>query len=412
MYNRILNFVEMAASKMNKKPLSWQSRDISLLIIFALAILSLIHFTGNGFTNVIDATDRPNKRYEDFQQYYYPAALVILKHSGPLGGYFYTPAFALFLNSLVARPLPEALTVWRVFQHTWLVLLLLVPAFFLARLAGRKIYAYLYIATLLLSFPVFHNLKWGQVSIMITFCSIFALILYERKRNRAAAFFLALATTVKYYPAFLLAGFLFKKDWKFVGWFSGFILVLGLLLPAAFLGVSATFDFYRLSLAEMSYAIDWVATDTNSQYFPHVIIRLTGLSPDARGPISVLGLLLVLLVLMKIYLRYRNQTEQGSDILLFSGLFLLFPMLINTSWPHYFVWLPFCALLNIAAAPDSKLKALSVTALLMQSIAFFALFPGYREYAFSGILLFANLLVLIHFLLLPADMADSSPIET
>jgi hypothetical protein len=115
---------------------------------------------------------------------------------------------------------------------------------------------------------------------------------------------------------------------------------------------------------------------------------------------------------MKIYLRYRNQTEQGSDILLFSGLFLLFPMLINTSWPHYFVWLPFCALLNIAAAPDSKLKALSVTALLMQSIAFFALFPGYREYAFSGILLFANLLVLIHFLLLPADMADSSPIET
>ncbi|MFZ5952814.1 MAG: glycosyltransferase family 87 protein [Candidatus Rifleibacteriota bacterium] len=385
---------------MNPDKISWTSREIALAVLFCLAVASLLHQVCGGLDKLVAATDRPAKVFEDFQNYYYPASQFIFKNSQPLGGYFYTPVFAIFLHYLMWSGL-DPLLFWQVLQIAWVILLLL-PGYYLAGLAGRKSFLYWYLAAVLLSFPVYHNFKWGQVSVLIAVLTIFSLIAADKGRKFLAGSVLALAALIKYYPAFLLAGFLLKKDYRPVAGFVVTGLVIGLVLPGLLLGFATTTEFYRLSLAEMDYAIDWVAADANSQYFAHVVLRLAGLGNDMKGPVSLVGLILTAVVLLRIFLRvHHSEASFWPDM---AKLLLLMPMLINTSWPHYFVWLPFCGLLAISLAPHHWLRLLSIAALLLQSAACFLVFPGWQEYAFSGILLFANLLILAHLLLLPEEV--------
>ncbi len=392
---------------MNPAKICWTRRDMALTVFFCLALVSLLHQVCGGLDKLVASTDRPAKVFEDFQAYYYPASQFIFKNAKPLGGYFYTPAFAIFLHDLMWSGL-DPLLLWQVLQVAWVIMLLL-PGYYLAVLAGRKSYLYWYLSAVLLSFPVYHNCKWGQVSVLIAVLTIFSLVAAEKGHKFLAGSVLALAALIKYYPAFLLAGFLLKKDYRPVVGFAATSLVLGLILPGMLLGFAPTIDFYRLSLAEMDYAIDWVAADANSQYFAHVVLRLAGLGHDMKGLVSLVGLILTAVVLLRMFLRKNlSATLFWQDM---AKLLLLMPMLINTSWPHYFVWLPFCGMLAISLAPHNQLRLLSVAALLLQSVACFLVFPGWQEYAFSGILLFANLLILAHLLLLPEEVSAEIPVK-
>ena len=386
--------------------LNWSRYDLVRIIVFILALLSLLSIAGNGLNQLIAATDRPAQVYEDFQQYFWPAGKMIFVDPRPQGGYFYTPTFSVFLHCLLRFDQNEPLLIWQVFQFIWLILLLFLPGFFLARLTKRKSFLYWYLAAVICSFPVYHNLKWGQVSILIVFLSI-ASVISHRARTWLAPALLALAALVKYYPAFLLLAFILNRDWKFVARFFAIAILLGLLLPGALLGFSNTLEFYRLSHAEMDYAIDWVAGDIKSQFFPHVALRLSGLGNDLKGPLSLVGMLFCLVALARIYFDFKK----GKNCLLrnVSLLFLLYPLLINTSWPHYFVWLPFCGLVAVAFSESSRLRFLSIVALLLQSLPVFKLFPGYEQYCFYGLLLFADLLMLLHLLLLPCPDSNGCP---
>lgn len=395
--------------------LTWNRSDLFLIIVFLLAITALLSSFDGGLTGFVEASDRPNKLYEDFQEYYQPAAKVIMHHDKPLGGYFYTPAFALFLNLLLEHTSLDPMLVWQLFQHVWLLLLLLIPGFFLAGLTGKKKFLYLYLLTASCSFSVFHNFKWGQVSLMITFLTLAALIAYQRKRPVFAALLLAIASLVKYYPGFLILGFVFKKDSRFVAVFLAWLLLLGLIIPGLILGFAPTLSFYQLSFAEMSYAVDWVAGDANSQFFAHVVLRNFGLNPDLKGFVSLVGLLLCAFVLLRGYYILRDETDAATDSKRFWQImpmfFLLLPFILNTSWPHYFAWLPFCGLLAIHFSGLGKLRFLSIIALFLQSVFCFKLFAGYQQYSFFGLLLVANLLILANFLFVQNSFNPSPTIS-
>ena len=369
----------------------WSLKDILMLVVYTLAIISLLSFFCNGIDNATNLTDRPNQKYADFQQFYFPASMLLFKNPEPVGGYFYTPTFALMLYGLLSIAPQKALFIWKLFQYFWLGLLLLIPALYLGRKSGRRIYSYVYLASLALSMPVYHNLNWGQISIMLMFCTVLSLILYDYKRVKTAAFFLALASCVKYYPAFVLVVFLFKKEWKFILWFLLFSLLLGLVFPGCFLGFAQTLEFYRQSMFEMSYALDWVATDINSQFFAHVAIRLLGLKIGAKGILTLIGLILVLVFLALFY--KRNNSGEGA-VICSVGCLLLFPFLINTSWPHYFVALPFCAVYLMTEIKDKNNLVLPVLALIMQSMPFLFIFNSYKAYSAGGFLFWANLMLL------------------
>lgn len=85
------------------------------------------------------------------------------------------------------------------------LLLLLIPAADFYRQSRAA--ALLYVALLAFSMPVLHNLKWGQVSTLMTGCVFAALYLNARGRWRGAAVVLGFAAAIKYYVA-VFAGFI------------------------------------------------------------------------------------------------------------------------------------------------------------------------------------------------------------
>jgi hypothetical protein len=225
-----------------------------------------------------------------------------------------------------------------------------------------------------------------------------------------SAMTLALATTIKYYPAFFLLGFMLRKDGKFFAWFAGFVFTFMLLIPAGFLGLGTTVHFYTFALSEAGSALNWVANDVNSQFFSHLVLRLTALDHSYNGIISLFGSLICFLVAILLFFCLRHDPDKKTQLLGFTSVFLLQPYLINTSWPHYFVYLPFCAVLAIIYSHAKKIAALSFIALFLQTMLCFSLFSGARQYAFFGVLHFANLLVLLHYvLLLHASLKQTPP---
>ncbi len=378
---------------MKSRKILWHPRDLIMALLLIMSILALLHCVGPGLQTFIAATDKPSHVYGDFREYYYPAGRMIAKLPQPLGGYFYTPSFALLLPLFTPDSVEDALFRWQILQHAGILLLLIVPAVWLAGRGGRKIWFFLYILFFLTSFPLWHNLKWGQMSVLITIAGIAALILHERRHYWSAALLLAAASLVKYYPALMIIYFLIRREFGFIARFSVCLLVFGLLFPAAMLGMANTIEFYRLVNAEMAYALDWVAFDPNSQFFANVLVRLTGISPesDLRGLFSLPGLFICLAVFIRLY---RLQPAENHDPLLApAGIFLLIPFLINTSWPHYFVYLPFCVTLFLQNSGSRLQQATILLAVFLQSCLIF-IFSGYLWYADKGLLLFANLLLL------------------
>ncbi len=377
----------------NSRQLTWTTRDLILATLLIIAIMSLLNLYNGGIQQFIATTDKPSAVFGDFCEYYYPAGRMILSHPEPLGGYFYTPAFALLLSPFAPDSAADAMTRWQILQHLGIILLLIVPAVWLATRGGRKIWFFLYIFFFITSFPLWHNLKWGQMSIIITLACIAALYLHERGRLWPAALMLTAASLVKYYPGALIFYFLIRRDIAFVARFACCMLVLGILFPAAFLGLAATIEFYRLINAEMAYALDWVAFDLNSQFLPHVITRLAGIQPDAviRGLLSLMGLTICLVAFYKMH--QLHLSGKHDQTLAASGIFLLFPLLINTSWPHYFVFLPFCAVLLLQNAQTAMQRNMIFTAMVLQSFAIFIV-TSYQFFSGNGFLLMADLLLL------------------
>lgn len=374
--------------------LHWKTYDLLLTAILILSVFSLINLWSGGTSAMIAATDKPGAIYGDFNDYYYPAGRMILSSPKPLGGYFYTPAFAILLHGFALDSQANSVILWQIVQHLGIILLLFVPGIYLAAKGGRKLYFYLYILLFLTSFPLYHNLKWGQMSIIITFASIFSIILHDRGHKWSAALLLTLASLVKYYPAALIFYFLIKRDFGFIARFSTCMLLLGLAFPAAILGLPATLQFYQLLNAELAYALDWVLYDLNSQYLPHVVIRLFSMEPDvaARGSLSLVSLCICVIVFLKMYRTTTTGTK--TSMLSASAIFLLLPMLINTSWPHYFVFLPFCTVLLLQHCSRPWQKLFIVITMLLQSLLVFS-FTDYKIYSGNGLLLAADLLLLI-----------------
>jgi hypothetical protein len=83
--------------------------------------------------------------------------------------------------------------------------------------------------------------------------------------------------------------------------------------------------------------------DINSQYFSHVVLRLSLVPATDRFRLllQMIGLAVVAanigLIALVTRARRARETALSAVIVLLST-----PFLIDTSWPHYFVFLPFC----------------------------------------------------------------------
>jgi len=376
------------------------------LAVVAVAAVAYYRLVWGDVPTLVAALDHCKELYCDFTRQYYPTGRDVLTTGQPSNGYFYSSFFALLLVPFGRVELGTAIALWSLVQLVGIALLLL-PAIDFYRESPRAFA--LYVVLLAFAMPLLHNLKWGQVSTLVTGGAFASLFLYRRGRVTAAAVVLGLAVAVKYYVAVVAFIFLLRRDWRFLAVLAATVLLLWLVIPTAVLGPEGNWQFYVTVRERVAHAMTtWMPEDINAQYLPSVAGRWLG-SAAGRGVWRWLGYGLFaanLLAVARLVVRRAPRANEWAVALLFLGL----PLAIETSWPHYFVYLPFAQTLvaletefllrNSVSTSSRSLVGWAAAVLLLLSIVlasmpFFHLVGRWQEYSQYGVLFVANLSLLI-----------------
>lgn len=376
-----------------------------LFVVMLVVIVGYYWIAWGTFPNFLAAIDHHTRFMEDFAEHYYPMSRQILSNPAPVEGYFYTSFFALLLTPIGRLNLLLATIFWGFFQMASLAGLIIVST---RLLKLSPLETVLSIGLCLLSFPIIHNITWGQVSILLTTCVIAAFLLTNKNRHLLAGALLAFASAIKFYPLVFLVYFLLKRDIQMVVAFGLTALILYLIIPSTILGFSPWFNFEQ-AIWELLGNTSWVKFDPNSQYIVHVGLRwfekiFDKSASDGFAQLStVVGYLVSLSCIYLAWLFQRQETLEGQG-LSSMALFLSIPFWMKTSWPHYFVYLPFCQTATLSYCVSSyresiafKKMAISITMLsmILSSILVFNLFENWTGYNSNGLLFFSNALILI-----------------
>lgn len=377
-----------------------------LLVVMLLAISGYYWFEWRTFSDFVVSMDFNDLFMQDFVRHYYPMSRQILQVPTPVSGYYYTSFFALLLVPIGALTLPSAMVVWGAIQFTCMAALCIIPA--RGILGLRPLGMVLYAGLCTTSYPILNNIKWGQVSILITVCVVAAFFSYKRNKRVLAGILLAFAAAIKFYPAFFIVYFMLKRDARACVAFVLAALAFYLVFPATMLGFSNWLEFEKAISTAISNS-EWVSRAVDSQYIVHVALRwfviVSGQNAgDAIAQIlTVVGYGIALSCFAMVWFLQRRELceKHGLPMVV---IFLSLPFVIRTSWPHYFVYLPLCqiAVFSYYAASLSNsglwgkaLIALPVLSMVFSSIFLFNLFPNWNIYNSYGMLFLANLLLLV-----------------
>jgi hypothetical protein len=256
------------------------------------------------------------------------------------------------------------------------------------------------------SVPVLHDLKFGQVSLLIVVALLACAACYRRGHVRAAAACLAFAASLKLYPLLFALHFVFRRDLRALVATGVFLLIGLLLVPVVTLGVESTFGFYSNVAGQLDARFFDSIADINSQSLRSLFDRGgAGAAPAVQlvldgARYAICGALLV------VSYHLSRRTEAMATEHAFTWLFLCTPFFVATSWPHYFVYLPpvIAAVLAEARTLRRHGGARSVAMLgaggaaLLSSMFFFDLVHDRKLYVRSGMLFYANALAMLAFI--------------
>ena len=252
------------------------------------------------------------------------------------------------------------------------------------------------IVVTLWSVPVLHNISWGQISVLVTALVFLAFT----SRPLGAALAMALAGALKIYPIVLAPLFAWRRDrvvWASVLVLGLFLLLLG--IPVVAMGWDNTVDFYRSLEWVREWTVPQLVENPKSQYLPHVVARWVDLAKGTRVPVEWVWSARVAaatLVAAGCLAARRFRTDP------FLALGVAMPaigLLVPTSWPHYFAYLPplLCAIAihgwreRSDAAWSWVGPTLALVALLMTTLPFQSALGGWPPYTSAGWLAGANL---------------------
>ena len=381
---------------------SWVTKAASVLLL--LLAISLYYQnlwpTLSAFAMALDHPSLP--AFYDFSGHYEPTGRQILHDPEPTFRFLYGAFGALMFAWVSLFSSDTALSIWVMLQ-IWLTLGLFLLS--LPRRASKNLLLVLIAALVFATcYPILHNFRWGQVSVLLVLVCLAGLKSYMAGYRALAASLLAAAVAIKYYPIAMLAFFFLQKDWRFCLLFALFLLLFALLIPASIIGFPQTITFYQLSYEQLtSVGTPDMVHDPNSQFFVYSVARVFDLPQTVswlqiiRFVLLALGMAAVfVLSLSKIALPARNEFS-------YAILFLITPLLVSSSWPHYFCYLPFTQLFYLKLVYEhkgSKLYQLTgaticASSVLIASMFFFNQWENHTAYNEAGMLLFANLIIFV-----------------
>ena len=351
------------------------------------------------FQGFVNAVDHHPQFMQDFVGHYYPMGRQLFQNPTPVGGYFYSSFFAVLLAPFGAMTLTSAMTAWGIVQIICVVALWLVSARGLLKLSPDG--TVLLLVLFALSYPILNNLKWGQVSVLLTACTVAAVVATEQRKSVLAGVLLAFGAAIKFYPALFLIWFVARRDLKACVSFVAAFALCYVLVPVSFLGWSSWYGFEQ-AILDMLGRSGLAARDTNSQYIVHVVMRWLGANGPDHETLAV-GLRAVgfmfgaaCIGLGLFFLR------RAKAAIAMTALFLAIPFVVKTSWPHYFAYLPVCqtAMLLVSLShEDTNIGwrraqlALTCVSMLVSSAILLNALPGWEAYNAWGMLFVSNLLL-------------------
>ena len=374
---------------------------ITTSIFIGVAILYYFHWKNlDGFLQSVNFGE---PLFCDFDRHYYPMGKIIFFTKFPVQGYFYSPLFAIIMHLFSKFDLPNARFLWGIVQAALILNLCFISGVYFALKEKKEFYFYLTSAAYLLSMPIIHGFRWGQISVLLVILIFGSMLLYKNGKTVFSALFLAFAAGIKYFPAVFLIYFLVKKDVKFIIWFFVFLLLFLCLVPGVALGFRDTIVFYKFVNHFISEAVSWLPKAGDSQFMPHVLYRITGQNKNFPfGLYKNLGIIVFVLNVGLGY--YLSRKKDINDIALaYVFIFLTFPFIISTSWPHYFAYLPFCQIYVLQLAIKNRMQNFGkwfavvpvVISFVLSSSVLFIMYYSWMRYSYYGILFFSNLFLLI-----------------
>lgn len=378
-------------------------------------------YTWRNAYNFRAAMDVCTKPFCDLADYYYPMGEAIFQTKLPVEGFVYSPFIAILFAVFPPFGFDASLLLWGILQGISVILYLFI---FRQLVPARQPTQLLFVALALSSFPLLHNLKWGQVGIFYTVSILGSLVLLERDRRAFAAALLAFAVSFKFLPLIFFLPFSFRRDFRFLlyaGIACGAFLIA---VPCLFLGIDGTLNFYS-ALIDSYRHFDWVMTSYNSQFFPHVMLRLakgtgfdyamfrlaTSADFNLEASLQILRGIAYSIAVLNVGLVFWVQRARLPNANLWSVhiLFLSIPFVLPTSWPVDLVYLPFGQALLAwkileedksfswkHPIPQGKLFSfLLLVSIVISNIVFYNLFGDRVAYGSVGFIFWADLLLLV-----------------
>ncbi len=385
------------------------SEKCTVLATVALPMLLLVGayylLTWGGLPDFVLAVDHHDHLFEDFSAHFYPMGNRLLEDPRPVRGYYYSAFSAVLFVPFGTLDPGTARWLWGVLQVASLLALAALPLWRGFGLTALGVV--ISIGAWATSFPLLHNLKWGQVSVPLVVCSVAAFCAYAAGRRLLTGSLIALAAAVKYYPALFLVYFIMKRDSRVCVSFAVALFMFYFVVPAIVIGPYDWLHFERSSLGNI-YSMSWPAQDVNSQYIAHVGSRWFRLLFQEAAPsvfvriLAVSGYLIAFLNMWVVWLTLQRCPRKGHTLSLVT-LLLSLPFVIRTSWPHYFAYLPFCQSMVWACLVShgptfnprqAVLCAVVLASMACSSVFVFNLCPDWSVYSSYGVLFIANALLL------------------
>lgn len=315
-------------------------------------------------------------------------------------GFLYSPFFALLLRPLRYVDPGVASWIWLVVQVLASAAVVFLPLRIL-RPRGALRDGYLFVA--LTGFPLVHGFHWGQVSALLVAAALLGVVARASRHPRWAGVCLALAISVKFYPALWLLPFLCLEDWRVVGTSALASVVFLVLLPLAWIGPEGTLRFYGEIVDTLARLRGTLWADApNMQYLPAVLARATGGGTDAFQALAWGSLLAAAGIVAAIVSTVRRSGAAALPWAM-GVAFATTPLVVSPSWPHYFAYLPFCQLVCASTLLDGHrsplarrmgIAAVGLSVVLSSAVLFRVVDDPVR-YADLGLLAAADTLVLV-----------------
>jgi hypothetical protein len=342
---------------------------------------------------------------EDFMRVYLPAADGFAAGHEPVAGFLYAPFFPWLLQPLAKLGPATASWIWLCWELLASALLLGLGWRWAGKVGGdvRKGWLPLYVFLGALSFPLLHNLHWGQISTTLALLIVAGAGLQDRRLGAACIGF---AAAIKFYPAVFFVLFILGRDWRSLRWGLGVWAGLSL-LPGFQIGFGSVLSAYAAVAASISELTgldgEWFRAP-NNQSLPSAAARWLGLTGWGLKVCALMGWVAAL-VALNACARLTGEGGATARLLAFALLLLSLPLIMSPSWPHYFAALPFVQILlaRLAGTDRFALGAVAVSVLLSSCLLFRGIDDPDR-YARWGLLLIANLV------LLPVALANAKGI--